>query len=43
LANKKFRDRMTRVESIAVQRGIALEELTPLQVDALWEEAKQSR
>lgn len=39
-ANRKFAARFRTVEALARERGLALEELTPGQIDALWNEAK---
>jgi MazG family protein len=39
-ANAKFEERFGRMESIARERGLALERLSPGQWDALWQEAK---
>jgi nucleoside triphosphate diphosphatase len=39
-ANAKFEERFARMESLARERGLALERLSPGQWDALWHEAK---
>ncbi len=39
-ANKKFIERFSLMEDIAKKRGLKLGELTPEEVDRLWEEAK---
>jgi MazG family protein len=37
---RKFRDRLAHMEASASERGVALKDLTPEQLDAFWNEAK---
>ena len=39
-ANRKFRERFAMVETLAAERGVALEEAGLERLDALWDEAK---
>lgn len=37
---RKFRDRLARVEGVARERGVALSDLPPGELDRMWEDAK---
>jgi uncharacterized protein YabN with tetrapyrrole methylase and pyrophosphatase domain len=40
-ANQRFEARFRRMEQLAVERGLALAQLSPRQWDELWEEGKK--
>ena len=39
-ANKRFRQRFSHIEAVAKERGVYLSDLSPTEMDILWNEAK---